>query len=229
MIISHKHKFIFLKTEKTAGTSLEIALSKYCGPDDILSSLMPEDEKIRSEMGHRGAQNFRLPLTRYTIADTLRCIRSRKPLHFFNHARAVFIRDHIDKDVWNNYYKFCFERNPWDKLISIYYWTHRNEPRPKFLEYIKSSHFHDFRTRSWNLYTEDSNVVVDEVFRYDQMPEALTEIQKKIGLDELPVLPLTKNSQRKDKRHHREILSDECREKITEIYHQEIDLFGFQW
>ncbi|MEL6382956.1 MAG: chondroitin 4-O-sulfotransferase, partial [Cyanobacteria bacterium J06626_18] len=32
MIISHEYKFIFLKTRKTAGTSIEIALSKFCGP-----------------------------------------------------------------------------------------------------------------------------------------------------------------------------------------------------
>jgi hypothetical protein len=36
MIISHEHKFIFVKTRKTAGTSIEIALSKFCGPDDVI-------------------------------------------------------------------------------------------------------------------------------------------------------------------------------------------------
>ena len=37
MIISHKHKFIFFKTRKTAGTSLQIALSEFCGSDDIIT------------------------------------------------------------------------------------------------------------------------------------------------------------------------------------------------
>ena len=39
MIVSHSRKFIFLKTRKTAGTSLEIALSKYCGPEDVLAPI----------------------------------------------------------------------------------------------------------------------------------------------------------------------------------------------
>ena len=35
MIISHKHKFIFFKTRKTAGTSLQIALSEFCEDGDV--------------------------------------------------------------------------------------------------------------------------------------------------------------------------------------------------
>jgi len=36
MIVSHKHKFIFVKTFKTAGSSIENYLQKYLGTNDIL-------------------------------------------------------------------------------------------------------------------------------------------------------------------------------------------------
>ena len=47
MIISHKYKYIFLKTNKTAGTSIEIALSKHCDHNDIITPISAEDEAIR--------------------------------------------------------------------------------------------------------------------------------------------------------------------------------------
>ncbi len=34
MIVSHKYEFVFIKTKKTAGASVEIALSKFCGVED---------------------------------------------------------------------------------------------------------------------------------------------------------------------------------------------------
>ena len=48
MIISHKYKFIFIKPEKTAGSSLEIALSKYCDHNDIITTI--GEEYIRKKI-----------------------------------------------------------------------------------------------------------------------------------------------------------------------------------
>ena len=50
MIISHKHKFIFIKTRKTAGTSIELFLSRFCGPEDIITPFQsPENERNYSK------------------------------------------------------------------------------------------------------------------------------------------------------------------------------------
>lgn len=57
MIVSHAHKFIFLKTRKVAGTSMEIALSRYVGPDDIVTPISEEDEALRTSLGYAGPQN----------------------------------------------------------------------------------------------------------------------------------------------------------------------------
>ena len=61
MILSKAHNFIFLKTTKTAGTSFEIALSKYAGPEDVVTPISDEDELTRSRLGYRGPQNFLEP------------------------------------------------------------------------------------------------------------------------------------------------------------------------
>ena len=58
MILSHKYKYIFIKSFKTASTSLEIALSKFCGTKDIITPIIDEDEKIRKANGFNGPQNL---------------------------------------------------------------------------------------------------------------------------------------------------------------------------
>ena len=78
MIISHAHKFIFLKTNKTAGTSIEIALSKFCGPSDIITPISPEDEEMRRKLGYLGSQNYVLPISSYSVYDVYKWLIKQK-------------------------------------------------------------------------------------------------------------------------------------------------------
>ena len=113
MIISHKYKFIFLKAQKTAGTSIEIALSKYCGANDIITPVSPEDEKIRRDLGYPGPQNYLSPIRDYGIRDVAkRLLKGERKARFKNHISAKKVKAYIGEQVWNSYYKFCFERNP---------------------------------------------------------------------------------------------------------------------
>ena len=57
MILSHAHRFIYIKTYKTASTSIEAALSAICGPDDVIT---PAREDLMQARPGRRAQNYRL-------------------------------------------------------------------------------------------------------------------------------------------------------------------------
>ena len=47
------NEFIFIKTRKTAGTSIEIALSNFCKPEDIITcSLSKSEENDERESNH---------------------------------------------------------------------------------------------------------------------------------------------------------------------------------
>ena len=50
---------------KTAGTSIEVALSRYLGADDVITPIFEEDEPLRAAPGYRGPQNYLVPLRRW--------------------------------------------------------------------------------------------------------------------------------------------------------------------
>ena len=81
MIVSHRHRFIFIKTRKTAGTSIEIALSPHCGPEDIISPIAKDDEQFRHELGYPGPQHYLKDKSEYGLGDWWQRLRGemRRP------------------------------------------------------------------------------------------------------------------------------------------------------
>ena len=230
MILSHKYKFIFLKTYKTAGTSIEIALSKFCGDQDIITPISPVDEKTRLGIGYRGPQNYLAPLSDCRLKDLLDLVTKRKrKKRFYNHISARKVKGYIGDKIWKEYYKFCFERNPWDRVISLYYWRNKSEPRPTIQEFLESELPLLRRRRGFELYTINGEIAVDKVCLYENLAENLEQIRVLLGLPEPLVLPRAKSSYREDKRHYRDIFDHESREKIEKLFAQEIEIFDYKF
>ena len=230
MIISHKYRFIFIKTNKTAGTSIEIALSKFCGNHDIITPISPEDEKTRRDLGYRGPQNYLVPIWNLNIRDVGKLLfkKEKRSLKFYNHISATLIRAQISEQVWNSYYKFCFERNPWERAISLYYNRYNKEPRPTISEFINSGGLMILKRRGFDLYTIDGQIAVDKVCLFENISKELEAIRKQLGIPEKLNLPYAKSQYRKDKRSYREILSHNQQEKIAQLFRDEITLFGYE-
>ena len=92
MLISHINQFIYTKTAKTAGTSVESYFEKFCMPEDEWEFSHARDEYVSKEgiIGYRGND-----------------ARGKK---WVNHMSALEIRNNIGNSIWNSYFKFCVIR-----------------------------------------------------------------------------------------------------------------------
>ena len=190
-----------------------------------LTTLSPEDEEKRRALGYRGAQNHNIPFSKYSKSDYLKFAYQRKRPCFYNHMSASEIMQYIDHKTWNSYFKFCFERNPWDKVISWYFWRYKSEPRPTISQFVQSGEANIIK--GFELYTRSSEIVIDKVFFYEQLNDAMNELHKQLKLDEPISLPFAKAGFRKDRRSHKEILSKKDQKKIANVYAREIAYFNY--
>ena len=226
MILSHEHKFIFLKTKKTAGTSIELALSQLCGPDDIITPLSAGDEALRAN--GRGAQNWRLDGTWQSPRAQKKLKFDAKDFGHYNHAKAAEVREHVDEKVWRTYFKFAFERNPWDRQVSLYYHRYRDETElPPFADFIHS----DKRAKmnNYDVYAIDGKVSVDFVGRYESLEEDLQRALGQVGLTLAAELPRAKTTARHGNGPYRDYYDDDTRDIVGRWYAREIELLDYKF
>lgn len=133
MIISHKHKFIFIKCGKVAGSSMEMALRPHLGVNDIITPI--------AEDTLRGVSSNDFSSTDYNVLKGPRNYRNNIDYDrriseagsrgvFYEHAWAYEVKGQVSSTIWEEYYKFAIERDPRDKSLSVYYHNRNGIPWP---------------------------------------------------------------------------------------------------
>jgi hypothetical protein len=240
MIISHRHRFIFIKTAKTAGTSIETFFSPHGGPDDVFTPTKPPVS------GHR-PRNWKawfFPLRELFGFDyeiDLDCFVERRFLtpkrtladmlkrrRFHEHIPARIVRQRVPREVWKGYFKFAVERNPWDKTLSHYHMQRSVRGGDLTLdEYFDRGVF----CQNMPLYCDERDeVLVDEVIDYDDLAAGIGRICARFGIPYAGDLGVrAKGDYRTDRRHYSEVLKPKHLDVIERIYRKEIDMHGFRY
>lgn len=232
MIVSHEHKFIFLKTIKTAGTSIESALSQICGPKDIITPYREENETDR--LG-RAPQNYRIdhPLKPKRSLWRRLVLRPERYYHrsvgFYEHMPASEARAFLGEEIWQSYFKFAFDRNPWDRQVSWYFYkTKSKHPAPSFDRFMKRRD----RAYVWNyeIYSEPSGPAIDFLGQYERLEQDLKKVLRHVGIEEEIDIPRTNVSgKRPDRQDYREFYTPHTRGLVADWYAREIALFGYRF
>lgn len=231
MIISHEHRFIFLKCRKVAGSSMERSLSEVCGPSDIVTRDPCQAPIARNY--DRPVPVLREILGTYEPIRIARSVRDwRKRPAFYSHVDAYVARARLGKKTWDSYFKFCFERNPWDKCVSFYYWLYRNQQNPvSFAEHFKRTYV--FRDRyipsDWWRYTIGNNLAVDFVGKFENKEADFKGALSNVGLTvELSHAEKT-GTRPKSTRNLRDLYTPELIDLVAKYFAWEIRTFGYEF
>jgi len=201
MIISHKYKFIFIKIQKTASTSIEVYLSQQCHDGDVITPIRPQVQPHIAR-NHEG---------------------------FYNHISASEIKSRIPKSVWESYFKFCVERNPWDKTLSHYYMlSARKGGTLTFERYLAEAKL----CVDHSLYTAEKNssIIVDKIIRYENLLAELSEVFAFLGIPFAGSLNVyAKSEYRKDRRPYNEVYTERQRYIVAKAFAWEVQTFGYNF
>ena len=228
MLVSHRHKFIYTKTVKTGGSSVESYFERFC---------FPENEYVI----HRGGKEY--------ISDTgivgYRGVK-RRPINckYWNHMPAKKIRRKLGKDIWDEYFKFCVLRNPFNKVISaFYFYKHLNsinidlnnmeKERMEFENWLSDTSHLPIDREAYTLRSIggiDRNICVDDVIRYESMKIDLERICNRLDIpwDET-MLPYLKSGITPKNIKPEIIFTDKSRKIVETAFKYELDYFRYSF
>jgi len=209
LIISHKFKFIFILVPKTASTTLQIALGSVCGDDDIITS----DTKSVVEQGKK-----------YGFTP-----RNDEEFKKQKHASARKIKNKVPAEVWRDYFKFVFERNPYDKMVSKYWMLLSSGGYQADFEQFCTDCVKGTQTfpLGYQMYTRDEKIAVDYIGKYESLKNDFNFICMKLGIPNEVDLPKFRAEHRENKKHFSKYYDSKTKEIVKNHYQKEIEMFGY--
>lgn len=246
MIISHKYKFIFVKSKKVAGTSLELALSKHLDKDDVITPV--HEEGLRVERGYATGKHYRKKLSEIRLADVIQWNRlllkqfyrryksgvkitlPARPRKYYAHMPAKEIKQAVAKDIWESYFKFTIERNPWDLVVSYYYFWMRHNSEMPFEEFVSTGVAKN--ASNWDFYMDGDTLLVDKVVKYEEFDTELAGISRLIGYPENLydiIKGIRAKSHLRQVRDYHKLYNDETRDIIARQFARQIAMFNYTY
>jgi len=125
-------------------------------------------------------------------------------------------------DTRRNYFKFCFVRNPWDRMVSFYtYHKKKHSEKITFNEFCER-----VRTSSldWWRPQVDYTQTVDFIGRYENIQDDFKILCRKINF---PYIPVKKQNVSNNSRSYKEFYSLVTRDVVENIYKEDIKTFEY--
>jgi hypothetical protein len=187
--INHEKKTIFIHIPKTGGSYIGPTLVKYYGFTCYLSLI--HKRRPDHDIVCKTNEYYKV------ITNNLEYDNSffNKVLGILSYCKtSIYLNEkmNMNEEKWNTYIKFCFIRNPYDKLLSG--WRHfkilfnRNISLYEYLNYYSNKnnvsdieYGHVFMSQKTQIQDNNGNCGVDIIGRFENLEEDFRFILTKIG------------------------------------------------
>jgi hypothetical protein len=228
MLLSKKFNFLFLKIAKAASTTVEQRLpSEGVQYNEALADFW----KIVSQVYN---------------AD----VTSKNPIASHISMRVIKHHNILPDAVLSKLTKFCFVRNPWDRMVSEYHWQQQvGNSKQSFDDFIRAipetvnainqnQFFTDFRHYSRvehfipqydYVFDAEGNKIVDFVGRYENLKEDFETIFRRVYGKECESNALSHKVNKTNHDHYSVYYTEELKNIVAQVYEQDIEKLGYSF
>lgn len=207
MIVSYKHRFIFAAIPKTGTHSVRHGLREHMGPDDIEQARLFVEKK-------------------FPIPELARLGHG--------HISLAEVRPFLGEEMFSDYLKFAFVRNPFDRFVSYCAFatsregTFARDPQRVMRHFLLVAPPHQhiiFRPQHLFLTDRDGTLLADMLGKVEEMQQSYDAICARIGIASTPL----DHANRSQRGAYRDYYNQELIDGVAKIYARDLDLFGYEY
>lgn len=189
-MISESNKFIFIHIPKTGGSSVSYALKEYAK-----EKIEMANSRVGKGRGVSVVNDKRVNVKHLKLYGILRM-----------------------NPEYKHYLSFTIVRNPYDRMMSYYFWNYGNKPfeREQFVKFIKRCN--DFQYR-YVTHPKTDKLLVKTILKFENLKQDLKKIPN-LKVSSIPHLNSSINSKGK-------FYDNELKELVYEKFKKDFDFFGY--
>jgi len=211
VLVSHIYKFIYFKNHKVAGSSVESFFGQYC-----IDPLKKESYNFQDVQDEQ--------ISEYGIIGNR---LNGKVTIWNNHKGAEEIKRDLGSETFNNYFKFCVVRNPYDLVVSSFFWKqHISGLKCDFKTYCRNYKILNGNTSVMFI---DNTPICQYYIRYENLKDDIITVLKMLDIRDYDIsqLPKHKSGINPKDKPFKEYYDKETKEIVKTIFKKEIDLFNY--
>ena len=156
--------------------------------------------------------------------------KNARESEWFHHMPAYRLRKRLGVALWNEYFKFCVVRDPFDRLVSKFVWESReklSQPDFPIVDTFREQLLNDAIRGGHGAYIMDGTFCLDDFIRFENLQPDIHRICDRLSLPfDSSRLPRVKAGYRPDIPLS-EFYNKETIDYVQDNYALDLELFGY--